>query len=476
MMYRTPIRWTTLLLTVVILSACGGSSDDDSGVSTDVTPAIDDDTGGGGTDEGTDGGTDVGTDGGTDEGTDGGTDEGTDGGTDGGTDEGTDGGMVVLMKVPMVVLMKVPMVVPMEVRMVVLMEVPMVVRLVVQMEGTDGGTVGGEETGLETASRIENVDTYTRLINIVGALEADVEFTSENYQGALSAVAEGSQSSLVFQRARFLALLETQIQEGTSGLDFLNISEGSFNRVHICPNGGRLLSTKADDAVPGDLSGNYRFEECIIGDIFIDGRYSSSETLFGPARLDVSISYSGFRMIGTDGVETELNRSYGHIITAAANNTGGEILTTISNDSTLASIGIDNVGVLEIARLTAHTETAEAGSVDVEVPLVAAGRAVRLSSVSMSVQDDQRVTLRARATTDFAESPEGTTFEQGEMELTLNGAPNRLRLQAANGDPLSYDVFILQDDNSVVSFNVPWADSDLDFGSLERLPGFTAPR
>ena len=271
-------------------------------------------------------------------------------------------------------------------------------------------------------------------------------------------------------------MLETRIQEGTSGLDFLNITEGSFNRVHICPDGGRLLSTKDDDAVPGSLIGNYTFEECSIGEIFIDGNYSSRENLFGLTRLDVSINYSRFRMIGIDGVETELSGTYSHIITVADNNTGGEILTTTSNDSTSASIGINGAGVLDMRRQITHIETAEAQSVDVELPLVAAGRSVRLSSVTMSVQDDERVTLTARASTDFAESPEGSNFEQGEMELTLNGAPNRLRLQAANGDPSSFDVFILQDDNSVLSFNESWADTDLDFGSLERLPGFTAPR
>ena len=477
MMYQTPMR-CMIFLTIVMLSACGGSSDDDSESNADASSV---------TDDGSDASIE---DGDTDDNVADVSDTDGEGTTDDTTDiDGADDGVVVIVDSED--------------------EVANSGDLSddgVVGDGTEDDDIGGgmdediigdegmpddntdvidseaedidngsiiDETELETLSRVADLGIYTGLIEVVSSLEANPEFTDDNFQDALDVIGEASQSSLVFQRARFLTLLETQIQEGTSTLDFLNITEGNANRVHICPDGGRLLSRKADLTAVDDLSGVYTFEECSIGDIFINGSYASTETLFNTPRLFRSFDFSRLRMIGIDNVETVLDDVYQHNISVSDNNTGGEILTTTTTDLTDVSIGIDDVGVLDISRSITNVETAEDASVDVEVPLIAAGRVVALRSVAMSVQDDLNVTLRASITTDYAESAEGSTFEQGEMQLTLNGAPNRLRLQAANGDPATYDVFILQEDNSVVSFNVSWSISDLDFGSLERLPELT---
>ena len=108
--------------------------------------------------------------------------------------------------------------------------------------------------------------------------------------------------------------------------------------------------------------------------------------------------------------------------------------------------------------------------------LAADSRSIRILTNSLSVSDEVRVTQSAATSTNFAEAPESSDFEQGEMDVTLQPAIDRLTVQAANGDPATFDAFMLEEDNSVISFIESWDEGDYEFGSDERLPVLSAPR
>lgn len=454
-------------------TTAGGTDDDttgdgaDSGTSDGADGDADSDTGDGtnggtdgetdnGTDDGaagdtdgetdgeTDSGTDDGADGGTDGETDSGTDDDADGTTDGETDSGTDDGA----------------------------------------DGTtdgetDGGTDDGEMDGdgepltaleaLQAASTID-ADAYTTLIERARTVESAGRFTSENYKSAIAAAAELTRGRAQFSRAEFLTLLERQILADDTPLDFLNITEGSFNRVHLCPDGGRLLASKSDVASLNPLAGSYRFEDCEIGEIFIDGDYSASRRDFSEDRATASISFSGLRIDGVDGITTELGANITQQIQLTDDGTGGQVLTTETTDRSNFSVGIADAGVIDISVFVTTTESATSDDrIDLGTVLPTETRAMRISSNTFAVEDDTNVWQSAVTSTNLAEAPESSNFEQGEMDVTLRPATNRLTVQVANGDEATFDVFILEDDNSVVSFTEDWDAGDYTFGSSQRL-------
>ena len=353
--------------------------------------------------------------------------------------------------------------------------------------GTTGGGAttggGGDEPSLtplealEAASRIDS-DYYSALIARTQAVETAGRFTSENYLDAFVATSQVTRGNAPFSRAEFLALLERQILAGESPLDFLNITEGSFNRVHLCPDGGRLLARKSEDDGVDSLTGSYTFEECEIGAIFVNGSYGVSRQDLSDDRVRVGTSFNRLRIDGVDDIATVLSVNIDQELNVTDDGTGGEILSTDTSLRGGYTVGIADVGMAVIdvyviaEELVGSDEDLEATDV-----LPSDARSIRIVRNSSTVDDTISVSMSSSTSTNLAEAPESSEFEQGEMDFTLRPATNRLTVQVANGDPDSFDAFILEADNSVVSFTVPWEGGDYEFGSgLRRLPVLFDPR
>lgn len=290
----------------------------------------------------------------------------------------------------------------------------------------------------------------------------------------MAAVAESSRAQVVFSRIDFLAELERQIINNESPLSFLNINEDRFNRVHLCPDGGRLLAIKAAETSNTDISGEFVFQECNIGEIFIDGAYTSSlprsnnTSVIADARFGGNF---GFRIIGVDGATTSMLGSVRNNIEITNDTTGGDIFTSSTNLSINTNIAIPNGVVLLMDTFVTSTEQARADDVLPTDVVSAETYTVELRAIRLSIDDDIQVILQATSSTDLTRAPEITTFEQGEIDFTLSSRSNRLTVQVANGDPTNFDAFILQEDNSVISFVVPWNSDEFEFGPEgKRMP------
>ena len=428
-----------IVLITFTLAACGGSSDDSTDIQDDQVVAGDDGAGDGtGADDGTGANDGAGT--GADDGAGTGVDDGAGTGVDDGTGDGADDGTDTGENDPVADMT------PLE--------------------------------ALELSSRI-NSAFYEQIISDVTAIESVGRYESGNYLAGISAAAAVTRGEALFARAELLALIEQQILTGDSPLDFLNITEGGFNRVHLCPGGGRLLAVKSDALAEGDISGSFAFEDCEIGSIFINGAYSTlvrgdlGQNVFATA----SISMSQLRIDGADGISTTNVSSVSQTASVVDDNTGGYIFTTVTQLRDSLTIGIANVGILanNVTVITEEVATSD-DFVDVGMVLDSESLTVNIGGHSVSVlEDTTNVTQNLAAPTSLAQETGGVNFAQGELDFTLRPNTNRLTVQVANGDPATFDAIILEPDNSVVSFVVPWAPN-FEFGSSARLPVLFTPR
>ena len=304
------------------------------------------------------------------------------------------------------------------------------------------------------------------------AVEDAGEFTGENYLAAIPAIAEASRAQVAFSHIDFLSELERQIINDESPLSFLNINEGSFNRVNLCPDGGRLLSIKDDQSSTTDITGTFRFEECNIDEIFLDGNYSSRLIRATETQVIADVDFgTGFRIIGVDGASTTFSGSVRNDIEITSDSTGVDVFTSTTFLTVRSNIAIPNGDVLLLESFVTSTEQASADDLLPTDVIPADSYTVELRNVRASIDDDTQVVLSATTSTDLAEAPEGSTFEQGEIDFTISSRTNRLTVQAANGDPTNFDAFILETDNSVVSFVVPWDSGAFEFGPEgKRIP------
>ncbi len=341
---------------------------------------------------------------------------------------------------------------------------------------TPGTDTTPDATALGSASRVD-VIRYNTLIENVRAVVDATEFTSDNYASAVAAIAETSEAHIVYTHIDLLSLLERQVLANESILTptdineaSLNDNQGDINRVHGCPDGGRLLAVKAN---PSDMAGRFSFEACQVGELLIDGGYTvqlnRSDNAF---TTDINL---GININGVDGVLTTLSGSIIKNETISANPASGDISTSETRLDTTTTVAIPTGPVLSMEVSSLNTLSGAADTLASTEILPAQTYTVAMGNMRVWVDDNNNARLSGTTTleTVLTKAANASTFEQGEIQFSLLPNTNVMTANDNNGDSGSFDAFVTLADSSVVSFVVPWDSGDYEFGPQGSALGFS---
>lgn len=354
------------------------------------------------------------------------------------------------------------------------------------------------ETALELASRID-VPRYEKLIADVTAVTTAGEYTADNYTKAISAIAVTSESRIPFERTDFLALLERQVMNNDSTLGFTQVSvsglnsRGQYTRQHNCTDGGSYFATKYETAdIPGlvilrsdivgdgywgDLSGEYNFENCQIGEILIDGFYSS-EYQISDTGIDAFLRF-GIEITGVDGAVTTLTSALTHRMAVADEGTIEATYQGSTSVGTIVSVAVPSGGEVNMEVAADSSERALLNGAAIADAIPADSYSVAITRAYVGVVGSGveiwglSSPLLRDATSQSSEDGE-TYFSQGRVEYVFSPRGNSMMIDANNGDPSSFNAFIssspntfsADDEHTVVSYVVPWASGEFNHGSL----------
>jgi len=273
------------------------------------------------------------------------------------------------------------------------------------------------------------------------------EFTAENYQAILTTVAEVVRFDYLVELAQLLEDLELQLSQNAQGFELISLTEGIYDRVHLCPDGGRVLAQVPEqDPNSATYTRNYSFRECQFGDLAIAGNVIASEsTVFineNPVQ-QLSYLFAGFGFERDDGYAIG---GAGASVTYEYSDDGDRYVAAGAGFIELKAPGIED-GLIVNSTLMTYEANASELLIRSDENL---GRRVAISLIV----DDLIVNTNGFEDAFQSEKPD-TNYVIGQMNMAI-GNNNRLVVQAANGDENTFDVFNFTGANQIESFVVDW--------------------
>lgn len=310
----------------------------------------------------------------------------------------------------------------------------------------------------------------------------------------IEAAAEITRLEPVMDTLDFLYDIERGILTGQTTLTPVALQIGAFNRVHECPDGGRLLANVNDDEKELlILNGSYSFEMCEINNVFLNGNYFATSEITDRRDRDEGVAASVEFIFGPLTILNNRNEliTLSNFIeqTLTGFDEGVQLLTTGANaigfQYTRPSEPIEDLSDLDVAVSVQEAITLTAATASAVTPDGSGFRTFSLAPLGLSagaeVFNEEGISDRisfnwgaALASFNFefaAESPSGFITSGPQLDMNFfDGLPTNvsLSMQVSNGDPESFDTFIVDGNNSIVSSTVDWAEG-MELGLVRRL-------
>lgn len=285
-------------------------------------------------------------------------------------------------------------------------------------------------------------------------------FTAENVAAALETIVALHAAAPLTDRLRELRRLERDMAAPGSRFERLSITEPGFNRVLLCPDGGRVSSNleSVDDPLAG---AGHSLNRCAV-----EGSTYSGTFAFLPNREDGDIERRSITF-GSVLPPMTIGRADGSIESVAVLGVRETTLRDRAGETALGfSISNAAMTIARDERVTtlsyALTEYGRSSIPGVRpTPLSPAADATYQRATQVSLELPSGTLVQSIVATPFVAERGTESFGVGQLEVsvrTARGGGNRLTMSADNGDPDTFDVLIFDDDITVQSFAFAWSD------------------